>query len=190
MVTSFYRKVGRLKSNWGLHEMHQSTKLFNQVTPWTTWWFRIPFWKWREVAQYYVKKFKYENSRLLWIVHSHLLFTCLNTKPILTFSRMMIFHLERLKARNMCKIFSLIPSKRPVTRENWDKLFCQITKCQMAFFGITMYTPGGFVWGDRPFYLVKWPQEGMADTHEYWSKHGAQLLYLSIFHGLNLIIFS
>ena len=52
------------------------------------------------------------------------------------------------------------------------------------------YTPGGFVWGDRPFYLVKWPQEGMADTHEYWSKHGAHLVYLPIFHGLTLIIFS
>ena len=26
------------------------------------------------------------------------------------------------KARNMCKIFSLIPSKKPATRENWDKL--------------------------------------------------------------------
>ena len=52
------------------------------------------------------------------------------------------------------------------------------------------YTAGGFVWCDRPFYLVKWPQEGMADTHEYWSKHGAQLVYLPIFHGLNLIIFS
>ena len=24
------------------------------------------------------------------------------------------------------------------------------------------YTPGGFVWGDRPFYLVKWPQEKWA----------------------------
>ena len=26
--------------------------------------------------------------------------------------------LEALKARNMCKIFSLVPSKIPVTREN------------------------------------------------------------------------
>ena len=26
------------------------------------------------------------------------------------------------KAQNMCKIFSLFPSKKPVIRENWDKL--------------------------------------------------------------------
>ena len=26
------------------------------------------------------------------------------------------------KARNMCKIFSLVPSKKPPTRENWEKL--------------------------------------------------------------------
>ena len=48
-------------------------------------------------------------------------------------------------ARNMCKLFSLVPSKRLVTRENWDKLsvyffnrpkdqLCKIAKCQMAFF--------------------------------------------------------
>ena len=53
-----------------------------------------------------------------------------------------------IKARNMCKIFSLVPSKKPVIRENWDKLsvyftifkwwnwpkheFCQIAKCQLA----------------------------------------------------------
>ena len=31
----------------------------------------------------------------------------------------------------------------------------------------TWYTPGGFVWGDRPFYLVKWPQEKWAcDFHD------------------------
>ena len=54
------------------------------------------------------------------------------------------------KARNMFKIFSLIPSKK--TRGNWDKLsvyfsifewskhqFCQIAKCQMAFYGIGTY---------------------------------------------------
>ena len=68
-----------------------------KLAPWTTSWFRISFWKWREVAQCYVEKFKYENSRLLSIVHSCLLFTCLNTQPILTFSRMMLCHLERLK---------------------------------------------------------------------------------------------
>ena len=28
----------------------------------------------------------------------------------------------KTRARNMCKIFSLVPSKNPVTRENWDKL--------------------------------------------------------------------
>ena len=27
---------------------------------------------------------------------------------------------------------------------------------------IHTYTPGGFVWGDRPFYLVKWLQEKWA----------------------------
>ena len=43
-----------------------------------------------------------------------------------------------LPASNMWKIFPLVPSKRPVTRENWDKLFCQIAKCQMAFFDITV----------------------------------------------------
>ena len=26
------------------------------------------------------------------------------------------------RARNMCKIFALVPSKKPVIRENWDKL--------------------------------------------------------------------
>jgi hypothetical protein len=36
----------------------------------------------------------------------------------------------------------------------------------------------------------KWQSSGMADTHEYWSKHDAHLVYLPIFHGLNLIIFS
>ena len=56
-------------------------------------------------------------------------------------------------ALNLYKIFSLVPSKKPVARENWDKLsvyfsilndeidkkhqFCQIAKCQMAFFGMT-----------------------------------------------------
>ena len=36
----------------------------------------------------------------------------------------------------------------------------------------------------------KWQFPGMADTHEYWSQHDAHLVYLPIFHGLNLIIFS
>ena len=39
----------------------------------------------------------------------------------------------------------------------------------------------------------KWQSSGMAAsaaTHEYWSQHDAQLVYLPIFHGLNLIIFS
>ena len=36
----------------------------------------------------------------------------------------------------------------------------------------------------------KWQFPGMADTHEYWSQHYAHLVYLPIFHGLNLIIFS
>ena len=36
----------------------------------------------------------------------------------------------------------------------------------------------------------KWQSSGMADTHEYWSQHDAHLVYLPIFHGLNLIIFS
>ena len=36
----------------------------------------------------------------------------------------------------------------------------------------------------------KWQFSGMADTHEYWSQHDAHLVYLPIFHGLNLIIFS
>ena len=36
----------------------------------------------------------------------------------------------------------------------------------------------------------KWQTSGMADTHEYWSQHDAHLVYLPIFHGLNLIIFS
>ena len=34
---------------------------------------------------------------------------------------------ESSKARNMYKIFSLIPSKKPVTRENWDKLRVHIS---------------------------------------------------------------
>ena len=38
--------------------------------------------------------------------------------------------------------------------------------------------------------LNKWQFPGMADTHEYWSQHDAHLVYLPIFHGLNLIIFS
>ena len=29
---------------------------------------------------------------------------------------------EGSQARNMCTIFSLVPSKKPVTTENWDKL--------------------------------------------------------------------
>ena len=36
----------------------------------------------------------------------------------------------------------------------------------------------------------KWQSSGMADTHEYWSQHDAHLVYLPIFHGLNLTIFS
>ena len=36
----------------------------------------------------------------------------------------------------------------------------------------------------------KWQSSGMAATHEYWSQHDAHLVYLPIFHGLNLIIFS
>ena len=36
----------------------------------------------------------------------------------------------------------------------------------------------------------KWQSSGMADTHEYWSQHDAHLVYLPIFHGLNLIIVS
>ena len=36
----------------------------------------------------------------------------------------------------------------------------------------------------------KWQSSGLADTHEYWSQHDAHLVYLPIFHGLNLIIFS
>ena len=36
----------------------------------------------------------------------------------------------------------------------------------------------------------KWQSSGMAATHEYWSQHEAHLVYLPIFHGLNLIIFS
>ena len=36
----------------------------------------------------------------------------------------------------------------------------------------------------------KWQSSGMAATHKYWSQHDAHLLYLPIFHGLNLIIFS
>ena len=59
---------------------------------------------------------------------------------------------KKTKDRNVCKIFSLVPSKKPVTRENCNKLsvsfsifewwnwlkyqLCQIAKCQMAFFGI------------------------------------------------------
>ena len=43
------------------------------------------------------------------------------------------------KAWNMCKIFSLVPSKKLLNRENWPKhQFCQIVKCQMVFFGITV----------------------------------------------------
>ena len=36
----------------------------------------------------------------------------------------------------------------------------------------------------------KWQSSGMAATHEYWSQHDAHIVYLPIFHGLNLIIFS
>ena len=36
----------------------------------------------------------------------------------------------------------------------------------------------------------KWQSSSMAATHEYWSQHDAHLVYLPIFHGLNLIIFS
>ena len=36
----------------------------------------------------------------------------------------------------------------------------------------------------------KWQSSGMAATYEYWSQHDAHLVYLPIFHGLNLIIFS
>ena len=36
----------------------------------------------------------------------------------------------------------------------------------------------------------KWQSSRMADTHEYWFQHDAHLVYLPIFHGLNLIIFS
>jgi hypothetical protein len=35
----------------------------------------------------------------------------------------------------------------------------------------------------------KWQSSGMADTHEYWSQHDAHIVYLPIFHGLNLMIF-
>ena len=36
----------------------------------------------------------------------------------------------------------------------------------------------------------KWQSSDMADTHENWSQHDAHLVYLPIFHGLNLTIFS
>ena len=32
------------------------------------------------------------------------------------------FHSKWSLTRNLCKTFSLVPSKNPVTRENWDKL--------------------------------------------------------------------
>ena len=39
-------------------------------------------------------------------------------------SHLNIFPLHFLSSmvRNMCEIFSLVPSKKPVTRENWEKL--------------------------------------------------------------------
>ena len=40
------------------------------------------------------------------------------------------------KARNMCKIFYLVPSKKPVTRENWDIL----TKCLLFNFWVIKFT--------------------------------------------------
>ena len=40
------------------------------------------------------------------------------------------------------------------------------------------------------FSTLKWQSSGMAATHEYWSQNDAHLVYLPIFHGLNLIIFS
>ena len=36
----------------------------------------------------------------------------------------------------------------------------------------------------------KWQSSGMAATHEYRSQHDAHLIYLPIFHGLNLTILS
>ena len=46
------------------------------------------------------------------------------TYTFLSFGNLRTLHRWRMlfQVRNMCKIFSLIPSKKPPTRENWDKL--------------------------------------------------------------------
>ena len=36
----------------------------------------------------------------------------------------------------------------------------------------------------------KWQSSSMVATHEYWFQHDANLVYLPIFHGVNLILFS
>ena len=68
--------------------------------------------------------------------------------------KIFIENASHYKAWNMHKIFSLVLSEKLPTRENWDKLsvhfsifewwnwpkhqFCQIAKCQMSFFSITV----------------------------------------------------
>ena len=64
-------------------------------------------------------------------------------------------------ARNMCKIFSLVPSKKPVNRENWDKLSLYllfnfwIMKLTETPILLNCQAPNGFFWCKCKFYHSK-----------------------------------
>ena len=46
-------------------------------------------------------------------------------------------------------------------------MFLTLDYVKKKMYGIQPYTAGGFVWCDRPFYLVKQPQEKWAcDSHD------------------------
>ena len=70
----------------------------------------------------------------------------------------------------------------PVTKLNYRK--------RVFFFLIHLFTVACIIVRRLLISVHKWQSLGMADTHEYWSQHDAHLVYLPIFHGLNLIIFS
>ena len=60
------------------------------------------------------------------------------------------------KARNMCKIFSLVLSEKSVTRENWDKLFSfwmiKLTKTPIL---PNCHVPNSFFWYNFKSYHSK-----------------------------------
>ena len=68
-----------------------------------------------------------------------------------------------------------------------NSLHCRKAKYEHTYI---VHTVGCIIVRRLLISVHKWQSLGMADTYEYWSQHDAHLVYLPIFHGLNLIIFS